>query len=92
MVVIVGVYVVMSVVTLVVFGWDKRAAIKDRRRVPEARLHLLELLGGFPGSLAAQQLFRHKRRKRSFVAMTWLISIAHAAAWIGWSFWVANGD
>ena len=76
------VYAVMSVVTFVVYWVDKRAAARDRRRVPEARLHLMELLGGWPGALVAQILVRHKSRKLSFQIVFWLIVILHAAAWI----------
>lgn len=76
------VYTLMSGVTLVTYGVDKSAARRGRRRVPERRLHLLSLLGGWPGALAGQQLFRHKRRKRGFVAATWLIAVGHAALWV----------
>jgi uncharacterized membrane protein YsdA (DUF1294 family) len=48
------------------YWMDKRSALADRRRVPENRLHLAGLLGGWPGALLAQQMFRHKTRKASF--------------------------
>jgi len=35
-------------------------------RVPEAVLHGLALVGGTPGALAGQAMFRHKTRKPSF--------------------------
>ena len=81
-------YVFMSAVTFVVYGVDKRAAIRGRSRVPESTLHMLELLCGFPGALVGQQVFRHKRRKLRFVAISWLIAVAHAA---GWGFWLLAG-
>jgi len=76
-------YAVMSVITLLVYAWDKRAAGGRRRRRPESTLHLLALLGGWPGALLGQRLFKHKRQKLSFFAITWLIAAAHLAAW-GW--------
>ena len=82
MLVAASVYAVMSVVTFVAYWVDKRAAVRDRRRVPEARLHLMELLGGWPGALVAQILVRHKSRKLSYQIVFWLIVILHAAAWI----------
>jgi len=35
-------------------------------------LHLLSLLGGWPGALIGQGLFRHKTSKQSFQFMFWL--------------------
>ena len=79
-VVFVGCYAVMSTVTLAAYAADKRAARVGGRRVRERTLHMLELLGGWPGALAAQQIFRHKRRKWSFFLLTWLIAAAHVGA------------
>jgi uncharacterized membrane protein YsdA (DUF1294 family) len=56
----------MNLVAFGLFGWDKRAAGNQRRRVPEARLLWCCLLGGFVGGWMAMSLFRHKTRKRSF--------------------------
>ncbi|MEP5176799.1 DUF1294 domain-containing protein [Marinobacter alexandrii] len=65
-------YAAMSLLALIMYAIDKAAAVKGRRRVPENRLHLLELLGGWPGALIGQQLFRHKTRKGSFQFGFWL--------------------
>jgi uncharacterized membrane protein YsdA (DUF1294 family) len=59
-------YALVSLATLVAFGFDKFAARRGRRRVPEKTLHLLALLGGWPGALIAMPLVNHKRRKMSF--------------------------
>ena len=76
--------VVISLTTFVVYGWDKRQAIRQSRRVPEKTLHLLSALGGWPGALMAQQVFRHKNRKPSFQAVFWLIGIVEAGLLIAW--------
>jgi uncharacterized membrane protein YsdA (DUF1294 family)/cold shock CspA family protein len=60
---------------------DKRRSLHSGRRTPEARLHLVELLGGWPGALIAQQSLRHKTRKLSFQLVFWLIVVAHQVAW-----------
>ena len=57
----------MSVITLFVMGSDKRRAIRGARRVPEARLFLLALLGGGIGGLLGMYDFRHKTRHLHFV-------------------------
>jgi len=55
------------------FWHDKRAAAGRRRRVPEARLLLVALMGGSIGAVAAQQALRHKTRKQPFAARLALI-------------------
>lgn len=74
-------YGIASLATVIAFGLDKRRAVKGGRRIPERTLHIMELIGGVPGGLLAMQLFRHKRRKTSYVVVIWAIAVLHAAAW-----------
>lgn len=62
----------MSLCTYGVYALDKNAARRSRPRVPERTLHLLALLGGWPGALIAQQRLRHKTRKTAFLVVFWL--------------------
>lgn len=66
------VYLVMSLLTFAVYAMDKASAHGSRRRTPEKTLHLLALLGGWPGALLAQQFLRHKTAKRPFRRTFWL--------------------
>jgi uncharacterized membrane protein YsdA (DUF1294 family) len=75
-------YTVLSVVAFAAHALDKRAAIHDRRRIPERTLHSLELLGGWPGALLAMHFLRHKTRKASYFVVTWAIVVIHVAAWM----------
>lgn len=59
-------YAVLSLLAFLCYGIDKLAARRGWSRIPERRLHLLALLGGWPGALLAQRLFRHKSRKPAF--------------------------
>ena len=80
--------VLMSVLTYSVYALDKNAARRRRHRVAERTLHLLALLGGWPGALIAQRLLRHKTHKRRFLALFWLTALAHVAAvtaFVAWS-------
>lgn len=75
-----AVYAMASLLTFIAYGIDKQAAGKDRRRIPENRLHLFEVLGGWPGALLAQQVFRHKTRKVSYQVVFWLAVVANVGA------------
>lgn len=77
-----AIYLVMSVITFGLYGYDKRQARGEGRRTPEKLLHGLELLGGWPGALVAQQVFRHKTRKVAFQVVFWLIVLLHELFWI----------
>ena len=50
------VYGAVSLLIMLLYGIDKSAAKKEKRRVSEAKLHILSLLGGWPGALLAQQM------------------------------------
>jgi uncharacterized membrane protein YsdA (DUF1294 family)/cold shock CspA family protein len=74
---------IASVLTCIVYAVDKRAAERRRRRVPEHTLHLLELIGGWPGAFLAQRMFHHKRSKRSYLLVFWMIGVLQVAgAWL----------
>ncbi|SFW29400.1 MULTISPECIES: DUF1294 domain-containing protein [Pseudomonas] len=75
-------YAVVSVVAFLLYWSDKRKARADAWRTPENVLHALELAGGWPGALLAQQLFRHKTRKVSFQVVFWFIVLLHQVFWI----------
>lgn len=82
----------MSLITFLMYGWDKRQARKDNLRIPEARLHLFALLGGWPGALVGRQYFRHKTQKLGFTIKTWGIVAIHVAALAGviYFFWSSS--
>ncbi|MGN6552998.1 MAG: DUF1294 domain-containing protein [Verrucomicrobiota bacterium] len=72
-----GAYAVgISALTYWVYAHDKRRAEEGGWRVPEARLHLLDFLGGWPGAFVAQRRLRHKCSKSSYQFVFWLIVVA----------------
>ena len=79
-----GWYGFASLVAWLAYRSDKVAAQAGRRRTPEASLHLVALLGGWPGALIAQQVFRHKTVKRPFQLVFWGTVVANlaVAAWL----------
>ena len=74
----------LNVATAYLYAYDKGAAGTERRRVPEALLHLHALLGGSPAALLGQAVFRHKTIKPGFRAVTWGIFVLQAAAVAAW--------
>lgn len=76
-------YGITSVVAFAAYRIDKTAAQKGRWRIPEATLHLLALIGGWPGALIAQQLLRHKTRKQPFRSVFWITVVLNILA-LGW--------
>jgi uncharacterized membrane protein YsdA (DUF1294 family) len=79
-----GWYATWSLLTLLVYGWDKRQACNHGRRVPERQLHILALLGGWPGAGLAQSWWRHKTRKQPFRRVFIAIMGLHGLAWVWW--------
>ena len=77
-------YGAMSLVALIVYSADKSRAQRDAWRTPESTLHFVALVGGWPGALVAQDLFRHKRSKAEFQWMFWFTVAANIAALAWW--------
>ncbi len=71
---------VVSTLTYWAYKSDKRRALEGEWRIPEARLHLLELLGGWPGAWVAQRRLRHKCSKGSYQFVFWLIVLGYQFA------------
>lgn len=69
--------VISSFVAFFCYGWDKRQARLDRWRIPEQRLHLMSMIGGWPGAILGQKYFRHKTQKWIFKLMTSLSVLLH---------------
>ena len=65
--------IALNLFTMLRFWQDKQRAIAGRRRIAEADLLGLALIGGSPGALLARRMFSHKTRKQPF--STWLLLI-----------------
>jgi uncharacterized membrane protein YsdA (DUF1294 family) len=85
--VLLGACGVLSLTLFVMYGIDKAAARRGGWRTPEIALHVISLVGGWPGALVAQRVFHHKTRKTSFQLIFWYTVVANCLA-LGW-LWVA---
>lgn len=75
-------YLGMSLLSIWQYSRDKNNAQTGAWRIPEKQLHAVELLGGWPGALLAQQLLRHKTKKASYQGVFWLIVLVHQVYWL----------
>lgn len=75
-------YLLVSMLTFVVYALDKSAAKKGAWRTSESTLHLLALACGWPGALIAQEKLRHKSKKQPFRLVFWLTVIMNIGIFI----------
>jgi len=74
----------INFVSGILFAYDKHVAKKNRRRIPEITLHIVELLGGVFTNIILMYTLRHKNRKFNYYWFTWLVII-------GWVFLLIQG-
>ena len=67
-------------ITLILFGLDKRRAIRQKRRIPIVTLLGCSFVGGALGGLMGMYMFRHKTRKDYFTLGLPLMLVMQAAA------------
>ena len=73
--------VIVNVATAALFTYDKVAARRGKRRIPELSLHGFELAGGvFSVVVLMMYVINHKSRKMSYYLKTYLFLILWAAA------------
>lgn len=70
-------YAVVSVMTAIFYALDKAAARRGEWRISESTLHVLALIGGWPGAFLAQALLRHKSTKLTFRIGFWMTVVAN---------------
>ncbi len=59
---------IMNTIGFVLMGIDKRRAVRNAFRVPEATLFAIALAGGCVGSILGMLIFRHKTKHWYFKA------------------------
>jgi uncharacterized membrane protein YsdA (DUF1294 family) len=82
-------YLLISLITFFVHAFDKVAAKDGAWRTQESTLHLLALVGGWPGALIAQQALRHKSKKQSFRSAFWMTVFLNVGVF-AWMFTAAG--
>ncbi len=75
--------IIINLWTMLRFWQDKAWARQGERRIPEADLLGLAIIGGTPGALLARHLFRHKTRKQPFSTYLYLIGVVQLGLVVG---------
>ena len=71
-------YGALSMAMFIVYAIDKWASKREgQSRVAENSLHLIALMGGWPGALLAQHILHHKTSKPAFLRTTWAMVAAN---------------
>ena len=70
-------YILINLVLFLTMGLDKKRAVKNQYRIPEANLFVLALLGGGIGGFLGMKSFHHKTRKISFYIIFGLAVFLH---------------
>lgn len=78
---------IMSVITFLAYGIDKKKAIDGAWRTKEKTLLGLSLAGGAVGGFLGMKVFRHKTKHMYF----WAVNIAGIILHIAIFIWMANG-
>lgn len=60
-------FLIINILSFIMFGIDKRKSIKKEYRIPEKVLFLITFIGGAFGSLFGMFFFHHKNRKLKFL-------------------------
>ena len=76
-------FILINIVTILRFWADKERAKNARRRISEADLLALALIGGTPGAYLARAMFHHKTRKQPFSRHLAIIAVLQVAVLAG---------
>ena len=72
--------IVINIAALCLYGIDKSAAVRGRRRIPNKVLLGLAVIGGSVGALAGMYTFRHKTKTWYYTIPVPLILLIQIAA------------
>jgi len=75
-----GLATVVNLLAFYTYAVDKRRAWERLWRLPEARLHFVALIGGWPGAFLAQRNYRHKCSKLGFQMVFWFTVLLYQGA------------
>lgn len=79
------IFLFINVIAFIIMSYDKRLAVKGKRRISEKALLFWVAVGGTVGSLLGMLLFRHKTSKRSYLLKFCLIVFLQIVLIVGFT-------
>lgn len=70
-------YIIINIIAFLIYGIDKRKAIKKKWRISEKTLLGISFLGGSIGSILAMFIFKHKTKHYQFLILVPLSFLIH---------------
>lgn len=70
-------YIIINIIAFLIYGIDKRKAIKKKWRISEKTLLGISFLGGSMGSILAMFIFKDKTKHYQFLILVPLSSLIH---------------
>ena len=67
--------IIINIISGIIFFIDKQKSKKNKFRISESNLHLLEAIGGIFIILPLMILIRHKNKKSSYFLVSWCICV-----------------
>ncbi len=58
--------IIINILAFLLYGIDKRKAVRKKWRIPESWLIMLAVIGGPLGAFLGMQVFHHKTKKMKF--------------------------
>lgn len=83
-------YVVINVITFILFGVDKAKAKSNAWRIPEKTLLGFSFFGGAFLGFLGMRIFHHKTKKPAFYISVPIFMILHIALWVYFVFYVIS--
>ena len=68
----------INIITFILYGIDKRLAIKKKNRISEYTLFVFGFFGGCLGAIIGMNIFHHKTKKFKF----WFLNLLFTILWI----------
>nr|WP_315242237.1 DUF1294 domain-containing protein [uncultured Albidiferax sp.] len=79
----------LNLLTVLAYATGPQSTRHRRWWTPaEPVLHLLSLLGGWPGAGLAQAILRYRSRTPLFATLYWCTVVVHLALLLGWLLWL----
>ncbi|MCR4848093.1 MAG: DUF1294 domain-containing protein [Bacteroidales bacterium] len=68
-IILIAYLVFINILAFILFGVDKKHAVRHKRRIPESALLWMARLGGGIGSWIAMFVFHHKKKHTKFMVL-----------------------